>query len=153
MNPKIVKFTPIRSATGNILGFCGLQVMVSLNGKMVEMTLKSKVARNSQTGKVFVSIHQETYDKPDGTKGYSNLANFNKPDYTEFNEAAAQAWKEFAKSNNIVSDEQPSAITHDVNPVYPHGMAKNTQVTINPNEPQIHKQQRQFKEQDEELPF
>lgn len=158
MNPKIVKFTPIKS-NGNILGFCGLQVMVSLNGKMIPMILKAKVVRNSQTGHIFVTIHQESYEKPDGTKGYSNLANFNQEDYKEFNEAAAKAWGEFQANQNGVTSEQNIASlrnsTQASQPeLYPHGMARNMLGNPAPaNQPQVHKQQRQYKDQDEELPF
>ncbi len=158
MNPKIVKFTPIKGS-GNILGFCGLQVMVSLNGKMIPMVLKAKVARNSQTGHVFISIHQEAYQKPDGTTGYSNLANFPQELYKEFNEAAAQAWKDFCTANGGVATEQSTSTPGNgganSSEFYPHGMARNIQANQPPvNQPQVHKQQRQYKEQlDEELPF
>lgn len=151
MNPKIVSFNAAKNP-GNILGFCGLQVMWHLNGKLIPVSVKATVAKNGQTGHVFVSIHRESYTKSDGTTGYSNLANIPKEFYTEFNEAATKAWNEY--SANLPKNEAAPLAKSSPDAFYPHGMAKNTQAAaINPGEPQVHKQQRQYKEQDEELPF
>jgi hypothetical protein len=145
MNPKIVSFTPIKGS-GSILGFCGLQIMVHLNGMMIPAVVKAKVVRNSQTGHIFISIHQEVYKKPDGSNGYSDLIKFNDK-YKEFYAAAEKAWQEYCNNQNQIpiSEQQQSKSDE----FYPNGLARNTSA------PKISKETSQLPNYSEvqELPF
>lgn len=151
MNPKIVSFTPIKDSK-NFLGFCGLQLSVHINGQLIPVVVKAKVMRNSNNGHVFITMHQEPYKKQDGTTGYSNLVRIPEERYADFNKATAKAWDEYMVDKHKNEATQLAQSSSDV--FYPHGMAKNTQTaSFSANEPQVHKQQRQYKAQDEELPF
>ena len=151
MNPKIVSFTPIKDQK-NFLGFCGLELSVHINGQLIPVVVKAKVMRNSNNGHVFITMHQEPYKKQDGTTGYANLIRIPEEKYAEFNKATAKAWDEYMVDKHKNDVPAPSKSSSDA--FYPHGMAKNTQTpTYNANEPQVYKQQRQYKDQDEELPF
>lgn len=151
MNPKIVSFTPIKDSK-NFLGFCGLQISVHINGQLIPVVVKAKAMRNSNNGHVFITMHQEPYKKQDGTTGYSNLVRIPEEKYAEFNKATAKAWDEYMVDKH--KNDAPQLAQPQRDEFYPHGMAKNTQTsTYSSNEPKISQQQRQYKDQDEELPF
>ena len=152
MNPKIVSFTEIKGSN-TFLGFCGLELSINLNGQLIPIVVKAKVMRNSNNGHVFITIHQEPYKKQDGTTGYSNLIRIPEEKYAEFNKATAKAWEDYILAQNASHSQiLPNASIGQS--FYPHGLAKNTeQNSFSPSEPQVHKQQRQYKDQDEELPF
>lgn len=132
MNPKIVSFTPVKDAK-NFLGFCGLQLTILLNGQQMPVVVKAKVMRNSNNGHVFITMHQESYQKPDGTTGYANVVRIPEEKFQEFNKATAKAWDEY------IAEKHQTNVPVPQQPIYPHGMGQ--------NQPQ---QQRQFTEG---LPF
>lgn len=151
MNPKIVSFTPIKDQK-NFLGFCGLQLSIHINGQLMPVIVKAKVMRNSNNGHVFITMHQEPYKKQDGTTGYSNLVRIPEDKYAVFNKATSQAWDEYMANQHQDASLQLAQPTGDA--FYPHGMARNTQTaTFSTNGPQIHSKPKQYKDQDEELPF
>jgi hypothetical protein len=145
MNPKIVNFTPIKDAK-NFLGYCSLEIHAHLNGQLIPLIVKAKVMRNSNNGHVFITMHQESYKKSDGTTGYANIVRIPEEKYADFNKATAKAWDQYM-DDKLKNDVQPLEKSGgDV--FYPHGMAKNTQAAA----PSSYGTQ-VYKQQEEELPF
>jgi len=139
MNPKIVSFTPIKDAK-NFLGFCGLQLTVLLNGQQMPIVVKAKVMRNSNNGHVFITMHQESYQKQDGTTGYANVVRIPEEKFQEFNKTTAKAWDEYIAEKHGTNTQ----VSAPPQPIYPHGMVQNQ------SKPQQQYQQKQYSE---ELPF
>ena len=150
MNPKIINFYPQKD-TGNFLGFCALQLMVSLNGQLIPIVVKGKVMRNSNNGHCFITLHQEAYKKPDGSTGYSNLIRIPEDKYNDFNKATAKAWDDYIMAKNAPHNAQVENQGSSQEAYYPHGMARNTQTsTFSTNQTQVLSQPRQYKDHEQE---
>lgn len=152
MNPKIINFTPMKDAK-NFLGFCSLEIHAHLNGQLIPLIVKAKVMRNSNNGHVFIAMHQESYKKPDGTTGYSNIVRVPDDKYADFNKATSKAWDEYMASKNPQLNQvsQSGQVSESF---YPRGMAKNMQSntgSFSPTSPSPSIEQKKY--QDEELPF
>jgi len=155
MNPKIINFWPSKDS-GNFLGFCSLQIHISLNGELIPIVVKAKAMRNSNTGHVFITLHQEAYNKQDGSRAYSNLIRLPEGKFNEFNKSTEKAWVEFiATQEQANSNSSPTKTRDDVEVLaasYPHGMGRSTQTaTFSTNQTQMLSQPKTYKQ--EEIPF